>query len=69
MSLMMLLVARAYAPVHARGALVEGQPLQQPAGAAEADSRPNAPCASLQAPSRRRARVAHARDDRDSLAA
>lgn len=71
MSLLMLLIARAYAPLGARGALVEGLACRTPAAAGEAALRSPAPCATFSAQSRWPAhtRGTHARDERESLAA
>ena len=69
MSLLMLLIARAYAPLGARGALVEVLACRTPAGSGDAARRPSVACAAFPAQPRRHARGAHANDERDSLAA
>lgn len=71
MSLMMWLLARAYAPLGARGALVEGLPLRKPVRAGEAEPRSAAPYSPSQAQARRpvRVRAEPARHDGNSLGA
>ena len=72
MSLLLVLISRVYAPLGARGALVDGLCRHSPLAGAEATLRPRAAtCAPFPSNARRpaHARHPHARDDHDSLAA
>ena len=69
MSLLTLLIARAYAPLGARGALVEGLACRTPTASSDAARRPPAARAAFPVQPRRHVRGAHANDERDSLAA
>ena len=69
MSLLTLLIARAYAPLGARGALVDGLACRRPAGSGDAARPPSVACAAFPVQPRRHARGSHSNDERDSLAA